>query len=205
MMLRIRFIQEIYLRGIELFLTIKTLPNEFPDLFVQRIILSLLLFVSLCVLVVVLYRSGKIIKVQLAAAIILSAYVIVLLYYTVFGRYSHEEYTYHIHIYKSYKYLFEQFGRQSLRQVVLNIVMLIPFGFLMPIVIKTKRKYLMTLLSALALILFVESMQLIMQCGTFEVDDIVNNLFGSVIGMLLYKTISTIYQRIQIARGNHYE
>ena len=73
--------------------------------------------------------------------------------------------------------------------------MMIPFGFLLPVLMKNKHKYLLTILLALLLILFIEIMQMVMQCGTFEVDDVVNNLLGAVIGLLLYKTISTIYHK----------
>ena len=184
--------------------TIRTLPHYFPELFVQRLIISAILLAVLCIVSVLLFRCKKINIAQFIGSLILSAYTIALFYYTVFGRYSHEEYTQQIHIYVSYKYLFEHFGPQSLRQVVLNIVMLIPFGFLMPIVIKAKRKYLITLLSAFALILFIESLQLIMQCGTFEVDDIFNNLLGTFIGMLLYFLLNKLIQKRKI-KGNHYE
>ena len=176
-------------------LTIKTLPSEFPGIFAQRMILSLLLFIALCVLSVVLYRSGKYNKSQLTAAIILSAYVVVLLYLTIFGRYSHPEYTYQIHIYKSYKHLLEQFDWQGIRQIIINIAMMIPVGFLLPVLMKNKHKYLLTLTFAFVLILFIESMQLVMQCGTFEVDDVVNNLLGTLIGLLLHKTIIAIYHK----------
>ena len=195
MTLRRRFIPEIYLRGTNLLLTIRTLPNYFPGLFAQRIVLSMLLLIALCILSVVLYRSGKYDKIQLTAAIILSVYVVLLLYFTMFGRYSHPEYTYQIYFFKSYRYLFEQFDRQSIRQIIINIAMMIPFGFLLPVLMKNKHKYLLTLLLALLLILFIEIMQMVMQCGTFEVDDVVNNLLGAVIGLLLYKTISTIYHK----------
>ena len=184
--------------------TIKTLPHYFPEVFVQRIIISIMLLAALCVLFVLLYKHKKINVIQLVASLVFSAYVVFVLYYTVLGRYSQEEYTFQIYIYKSYKYLIEDFGKHSLRQVVLNIIMLIPFGFLMPIVIKAKRKYLITLLSALAFILFIESMQLIMQCGTFEVDDIFNNFIGAVIGMLLYILVNKLIQKRKL-KGNHYE
>ena len=81
--------------------TIKTLPSEFPGVFAQRIVLSLLLLIALCILSVVFYRSGKYDKIQLSAAIVLSVYVVLLLYFTVFGRYSHLEYTYQIYFFKS--------------------------------------------------------------------------------------------------------
>ena len=175
--------------------TIKTLPHYFPEVFAQRIIISIMLLAALCVLFVLLFKHKKINVIQLVASLVFSAYVVFVLYYTVFGRYSQEEYTFQIYIYKSYKYLIEDFGTHSLRQVVLNIIMLIPFGFLMPIMLKAKRKYLITLLSAFAFILFIESMQLIMQCGTFEVDDIFNNLLGTVIGMLIYALVHSVYIR----------
>ena len=175
--------------------TIKTLPHYFPGIFVQRIVLSLLLLIALCVLSVVLYRSGKYDKTKLIVSIVLSVYVVLLLYFTVFGRYSHPEYTYQIYFFKSYRYLFEQFDRQNIRQIIINIAMMIPFGLLLPVLMKNKHKYLLTLLFALLLILFIEIMQMVMQCGTFEVDDVVNNLLGAVIGLLLYKTITTIYHK----------
>ena len=175
--------------------TIKTLPHYFPEVFAQRIIISIMLLAALCVLFVLLFIHKKINVTQLVASLAFSAYAVFVLYYTVLGRYSQEEYTFQIYIYKSYKYLIDDFGPHSLRQVILNIVMLIPFGFLMPIVIKAKRKYLITLLSAFALILFIESLQLIMQCGTFEVDDIFNNLLGTVIGVLIYALVHSVYIR----------
>ncbi len=185
--------------------TIKTLPSEFPGIFAQRMILSLLLFIALCVLSVVLYGSGKFIKLQLVASIILSAYVVVLLYFTVFGRYSHPEYSYQIYAFKSYKHLFEQFDWQSIRQIIINIGMMIPIGFLLPALMKNKHKYLLTLISALVLILFIEIMQLVMQCGTFEVDDVVNNLLGTAIGLMLYKIFSTIYHKSKSQEEKQYE
>ena len=175
--------------------TIKTLPHYFPGIFAQRIVLSVLLLIALCILSVVLYRAGKYDKRQLIVSIVLSVYVVILLYFTVFGRYSHPEYAYQIHIYKSYKHLLEQFDWQSIRQIIINIAMMIPVGFLLPVLIKNKYKYLLTLISALILILFIESMQLVMQCGTFEVDDVVNNLLGTAIGLMLYKIFSTIYHK----------
>ena len=151
-----------------------------------------MLLAALCVLFVLLFKHKKINVIQLVASLVFSAYVVFVLYYTVLGRYSQEEYTFQIYIYKSYKYLIEDFGPHSLRQVVMNIIMLIPFGFLMPIFINAKRKYLITLLSAMAFILFIESMQLIMQCGTFEIDDVFNNFIGAVLGMLFYMLLNRI-------------
>ena len=183
--------------------SIKALPHYFPEVFAQRIIISIIVLAALCVLFVLLFKHKKINVIQLVASLFFSSYVVFVLYYTVLGRITQEEYEFQIYIYKSYKNLFEEFGSHSLRQVILNIVMLIPFGFLMPIVIKIKRKYLITLLSALAFIFYIESMQLIMKCGAFEIDDIINNFVGAVIGMLIYMLLNRIIQKRE--KGNHYE
>jgi glycopeptide antibiotics resistance protein len=72
---------------------------------------------------------------------------------------------------------------------------MIPFGFLLPVLMKNKHKYLLTLFLAFLLILFIEIMQMVMQCGTFEVDDVVNNMLGTAIGLLLYRLISAVYHK----------
>lgn len=43
-------------------LTIKTLPHYFPEVFAQRVILSVLVFLALCVVIVLLYKCLKIDK-----------------------------------------------------------------------------------------------------------------------------------------------
>ena len=113
-------------------LTIKTLPHYFPEVFAQRVILSVLIFVALCILWVVLYKRKRIQTKQFIVLLFLSLYVVVLFYYTVIGRYSHEEYDFRLYYYYSYRRLIEHFDWHNLRQLVINIAMLVPVGFLLP-------------------------------------------------------------------------
>ena len=182
--------------------TIRTLPNEFPEIFVNRIIISGIAFAVFCAVSIFLYKKLKFNKLHCGAAILLSLYIVVLLYFTVTGRYSHEEYGYEIQFFTSYRWFFEHNGEQVLRQLLINFVMLMPVGFLLPVVIKAKYKYLITMALSLLLTVFIETMQLITKCGSFEVDDIINNFVGAVIGMLIYMLLNKI---IQNRKGNHYE
>ena len=182
--------------------TIRTLPNEFPEIFVNRIIISAIAFAVFCAASIFMYKMQKFNKMQCAAAILLSLYIVVLLYFTVTGRYSHEEYEYKINFFTSYRWFFQYNGEQVLRQLLINFVMLMPVGFLLPAVINAKHKYLITLALSLLLTVFIETMQLITKCGSFEIDDIINNFVGAVIGMLIYMLLSRI---IQNRKGNHYE
>ena len=173
-------------------LTIKTLPNEFPEIFVNRIIISLIILSFLCAISVIRYRKRKIDKTQMIVSVILSVYIVALFYLTVFGRYSHKEYEYKIYFYNSYRSLFEHFSQESIKQIFINIAMMVPVGFMLPIVIKCKRKYVITIITALVIILLIESLQLVTKCGTFEVDDIINNLIGTAAGIVLYKIFGVL-------------
>lgn len=172
--------------------TIRTLPNEFPEIFVNRIIISGIAFAVFCAVSIFLYKKHKFNKLQCGAAILLSLYIVVLLYFTVTGRYSHEEYEYQINFFTSYRWFFQYNGEQVLRQLLINFVMLMPVGFLLPVVINAKHKYLITMALSLLLTLFIETMQLITKCGSFEVDDIINNFVGAVLGMLIYALCSKL-------------
>ena len=106
--------------------TIRTLPNEFPEIFVNRIIISVIAFALFCAVSIFLYKKHKFNKLQCGAAILLSLYIVVLLYFTVTGRYSHEEYEYKINFFTSYRWFFQYNGEQVLRQLLINFVMLMP-------------------------------------------------------------------------------
>lgn len=172
--------------------TIRTLPHYFPEIFVNRIIISVIAFAVFCAVSIFLYKKHTFNKLQCGAAILLSLYIVVLLYFTVVGRYSHEEYEYKINFFTSYRWFFKYNGEQVLRQLLINLVMLMPVGFLLPVVIKAKYKYLITMALSLLLTVFIETMQLITKCGSFEVDDIINNFIGAVLGMLIYALCSKL-------------
>ena len=185
-----------------MYATIRTLPHYFPEIFVNRIIISVIAFAMFCAVSIFLYKRHKFNKAQCFAAILLSLYIVVLLYFTVTGRYSHEEYEYKINFFTSYRWFFKYNGEQVLRQLLINLVMIMPVGFLLPVVIKAKYKYLITMALSLLLTVFIETMQLITKCGSFEIDDIINNFVGAVLGMLIYMMLNNIIQK---RKGNHYE
>ena len=183
--------------------TVRTLPQYFPEIFVNRIILSVIAFAVFCNVTFILHKRRRFDRTQCVAAILLSLYIVVLLYFTVIGRYSHEEYDYQIHIFYSYRFLLEQFDFQSIRQFVINLFMLVPVGFLLLVIIKEKGKYVIALVLCILLTVFIESMQLWMKCGSFEVDDIINNMIGAVIGILIYALIHWITHQ-KMYKGKHY-
>lgn len=175
-------------------LTIRTLPQYFPQIFAQRVILSMIVLAMVCALAVMLYRRKQISKTQLVVAISLSAYVDLLFYFTVLGRYSSDIYQKEIYFIYSYQQLFEHFDRNSFFQILVNVGMLMPVGFFMPMLLR-ERKILWTLVTAMFITCSIEFMQIVMRCGTFEIDDILNNMLGAVIGLLLYQVVKKFFSK----------
>lgn len=72
-----------------------------------------------------------------------------------------------------------------------NIIGFMPFGFSMPIHVKRTNRLLTISLLTFILSLMIETTQLIYKVGSFDVDDLVLNTIGGMLGYLLYRV--TIY------------
>lgn len=70
------------------------------------------------------------------------------------------------------------------RQILLNILLTIPAGLLLPILYsKTRHPYLLAVATVLALSLLTETFQYLTRLGLCEIDDVINNLLGGLLGM----------------------
>lgn len=67
-----------------------------------------------------------------------------------------------------------------------NILIFVPFGILLPMMGGRKKGFADVLLGALVLVLGIELFQLFTSFGVFDVDDIILNCFGAVLGYFCY-------------------
>lgn len=107
----------------------------------------------------------------IAAAVI---YTAVFLYLTVIGRRSYHGSHIQLELFWSYKVPGEY------RQIVYNILFFIPYGALLYLCFKKKWP---VILSAFVLSLTVEISQFVFRVGLCEIDDIIHNTLGVIIGM----------------------
>ncbi len=70
--------------------------------------------------------------------------------------------------------------------VIMNVLAFAPFGFFLPIISPKNRKLLNIILLSIELTLSIELLQLIFKVGTFDVDDILLNTLGGVLGYGIY-------------------
>lgn len=133
-------------------------------------------------------------------------YMILLVYFLFFSEeYGRDE------VYSTYQYNFKLFRELRryiayrnqigfeyfLINVVGNVVAFMPFGFLVPVMYREQRKevhfhghyfrsFLFVTMLGFLFSLGVETVQLVTKVGCFDVDDLLLNTFGVVLGYIIY-------------------
>lgn len=83
-------------------------------------------------------------------------------------------------------YIDYSYKLNSFENLVGNVVAFIPFGFLLPYVQPGSRRFFVLLLNAFLFVLGIEVFQLFSAFGAFDVDDILLNCVGAVMGWVAY-------------------
>lgn len=73
-----------------------------------------------------------------------------------------------------------------------NILGFCPFGFILPVLSRRYRKVFKTVRMGFYLSLFVECMQLLLRVGSFDVDDIILNTLGTLLGFLVFRVTNLV-------------
>ena len=83
----------------------------------------------------------------------------------------------------------------SFENLVGNIVLFIPFGFLLPLCMKQGCNFFVMLLNAFLFVLGIEVFQLFSAFGAFDVDDILLNTIGGVLGYIVFVVCNLLRRR----------
>lgn len=108
-------------------------------------------------------------------------------------RTSHMHREVNLHLFRAWREALNNFSQHRWLNVLLNIAMFGPFGFLLPILHKNFRKWHITISAAFGFSLFIELLQLIFARGVFDVDDLFCNTLGGVIGYLVVMSILSVF------------
>ena len=91
------------------------------------------------------------------------------------------------------------------RQILLNILVYMPLGILLPAILREKKnRILITLLSGFGLSLLTELLQYWTRRGYCETDDLVNNTLGCLLGLAVYLLGALLLRRLLLP-GNDSE
>lgn len=76
-----------------------------------------------------------------------------------------------------------------------NVIGFIPLGFLLPIVSPVLKKPGIVICLGVCISMTVEYLQLILRVGSCDIDDVILNTFGTVIGYLSYRICNAVRRR----------
>lgn len=83
-----------------------------------------------------------------------------------------------------------------LQQVLMNYMMLLPVGFLLPAISK-RFHFSICMKICFCISVCIELLQLIYSCGMCEIDDIIHNTFGGCIGYWIYRLCHLLLLKIK--------
>ena len=98
--------------------------------------------------------------------------------------------------FKTIKMYIRYYGRlNSFENLFGNILIFIPFGYLLPWAFKRYRNFFRAFLITFLFVACIEIVQLFSAFGAFDVDDFILNCFGGCIGFGLYQLLSLLRKR----------
>lgn len=133
--------------------------------------------------------------------VLIILYGAVIIYFTLFsdrlGRMNpYETYRYNLipftEIHRFIQYRHQVSMEAFLINIIGNVVVFMPWGFLLPIWIPGKIRWYHIILYSFSFTFCIETMQLISHVGVFDVDDLIMNTIGGVAGWIIYKILNTV-------------
>lgn len=130
-------------------------------------------------------------------------YLVVVYYYTVFGRETRAESQIDLDAFQSlkdfFRFNYESHGQYILKEILINVALLMPLGLLLTCI---RWNFLLVTLLGFLCSLSIEMLQYYTKTGTASLDDLIYNTAG----IFLVSAILTIFQRLRnyAAKKLHY-
>ncbi len=144
-------------------------------------------------------------KIRLMGWVLFITYILFLAYALflseAYGRqdFARRDYQYNLVLFREIKRFWiyrEQLGKISFLNLVGNVVGFIPFGFILPILGRKRLSGIKVTVLGFLFSLWVECMQLISKVGSFDVDDLLLNTAGVILGCVAFHISNGIRRRL---------
>ena len=178
-----------------LYFPVYALYHYFPEIAWIRTLLTAILLFGGIGGILLLHKKGKIVKRSPGWWIALWVYTVFILYITVLGRYSFEDFRSRLMPFESYRAFFATGSMSELRGIILNIILFVPFGFLTALCFQDKKPVMNALFAGLILTVSIEILQFLTRTGTLETDDVMHNMLGTVLGVLIWYVLNKLINR----------
>ena len=121
-------------------------------------------------------------------------YIVVVIGATFLSR-SNGYGTINLHLFSSYRQAYNQMQISLFRNIILNILLFVPLGFLVPFYLGKLKKSYITILIGFGTTLVIEIIQYITNMGIFEIDDVFNNTVGTIIGYCIFMICKCLWTK----------
>ena len=157
-------------------------------------VISFMIALLTGIIAVFLNRKRILSKVQSMVLVLLIVYLFLVFASTIFCRTPKSYYSYQLIPFWSYHAILSG-TTKLLWENILNIVMLLPIGLLLPILMGSKvsiDRGKNIIFTGFLISVIIEFLQLVLKRGLFEFDDIFHNTLGVAIGYGVYRGILTL-------------
>lgn len=138
--------------------------------------------ISLCAIALICHKRGRAFPLKKGILfLVLVSWAILTIFVTLLrGETGFRSYNFHLFL--AWKEAWNAFSLQGWLNVFLNIALFVPLGILLALLGKKFRRFSPTFLTAFLLSLSIEVLQLILQTGICDVDDLFANTLGAMLG-----------------------
>ena len=152
------------------------------------------LLAVLCIGAVVSFvRLGARKGCRVTLRLLLTEYVVMIFCTTVFFRSVMAVRQYDFHPFWSYGAIQSGESPQLLVENIMNVVVFVPVGIILGSLLRVKGSWFIALLFGLGISVSIETLQFFLKRGFAEVDDVMHNTVGCVIGFMLVVIIKQIW------------
>lgn len=151
---------------------------------IRELVVFFIIFLGVTFIGYMLLKNKKIKVSQFIAGESLFLFLVVVLASTVFTRTSNGVHTYElIPLWSWYEIIAG--NTALLEEIVLNMILLLPAGMLLPFVFDKKIKWYKAFVVGFIFSAFIEVCQLVLCRGLFEWDDMIHNALGAMVGCIV--------------------
>jgi glycopeptide antibiotics resistance protein len=133
-------------------------------------------------------------KKQMLVIFIISSYIIIIFDVALLNRGVYTRQV-NLNLFSSYRRVWDSFNAADRYHIILNILMTVPLGLMLPVLHNKFHKVRWTIAAGIIFVVIIEYIQLAANSGVFDVDDIFNNCMGILIGYGITMSILAIIER----------
>lgn len=119
-------------------------------------------------------------------------YIVFVCELTIIGRGTSHYLQMNLHPFSGYIDAWKKYSLRDLQNCIFNILMFVPLGIFLPLIIAKTKEFKWLLLVVVSATLSIETYQTLSGAGIFELDDLINNSLGGIIGYQLYRLGASI-------------